>query len=82
MFEVAYSDKFGFVQEEVEGILAHHKFQTSIDDIAKWYDSYAAGNDVQLYNPWSIINICKSKELTSYWVETGMFCFIHEFLFY
>jgi hypothetical protein len=80
MFESRYADKFGFVEDEVKIVLSYHEIRTSVMDIANWYDSYTAGKDVKLYNPWSIISICDLKELKSYWVATGSTSSIKELL--
>ena len=78
MFKQRYADKFGFIEEEVCAMLSIHPIAASFENITQWYNSYSAGRDVSLYNPWSIISICDSNSLESYWVETGIF-FIFKF---
>jgi hypothetical protein len=73
MFEDRYADKFGFTSGEVEKLLAYHKITQSIDEVARWYDSYSAGQIFEIYNPWSIICFCADKQLKLYWIETGYF---------
>ncbi len=37
----------------------------------KWYDGYKIGNTEGIYNPWSILNYLKNRELIPYWVNTS-----------
>ena len=37
----------------------------------KWYDGYIIGHTEGIYNPWSILNYLKNKELKPYWVNTS-----------
>ena len=37
----------------------------------KWYDGYRIGHKVDIYNPWSILNYVKKRELMPYWVNTS-----------
>lgn len=38
-----------------------------LDEIKEWYNGYQFGNN-EIYNPWSIINFLKNKELKAYWI--------------
>ncbi|KAJ3198738.1 hypothetical protein HK099_003474, partial [Clydaea vesicula] len=71
MFSDRFSSHFGFCEEEVEKLLQYHPIPQTFNEIKQWYNSYHAGNNISLYNPWSIINICDEKILKSYWLETG-----------
>ena len=67
-----FSDKFGFIQEEVEAIMLEQQVPISIDSIKYWYNGYRAGEKTLIYNPWSILN-CANKhgKLMTYWVNTS-----------
>ena len=84
MFKERYKDKFGFTQAETSAITAYLHVTHSVDDIKGWYNSYSAGSDVSLYNPWSIVSLCDQKLLNSYWVETGtpLIYFLYYFRFF
>ena len=41
------------------------------EEIKKWYDGYRIGEVEGIYNPWSILNYLKRKELVPYWVNTS-----------
>ena len=40
------------------------------DEVREMYDGYHMG-EVEIYNPWSIINYADNKELIPYWVNTS-----------
>lgn len=66
-----YSDKFGFLESEVEELLTYYGLDYKIDEVKSWYNGYMFGNKTVIYNPWSIINFAKDKNLQPYWVNTS-----------
>ena len=60
---------FGLSEEEVENSLKYFELEYEIEEVKKWYDGYKFGNS-EVYNPWSIINYLRTKELQAYWVNT------------
>ncbi|KAJ3215117.1 hypothetical protein HK099_006512 [Clydaea vesicula] len=71
MFSDRFSNHFGFREEETQTLLQYHPIPPAFNEIKQWYNSFHAGNNISLYNPWSIVNICEKKTLKSYSVETG-----------
>jgi hypothetical protein len=65
-----YSDKFGLLQEEVDQLLKDYKLQQNAIEVKDWYNGYTSGN-FTVYNPWSIINFAKQRELSTYWTYTS-----------
>ncbi|CAG8474948.1 11714_t:CDS:2 [Cetraspora pellucida] len=65
-----YADKFGFTPDEVELLLPMRK-DLKTNDVQKWYDGYISGENVHLYNPWSIVCFLSRGTLNTYWVDTG-----------
>ena len=61
---------FGLSEEEVEEALKYFEMTYEIEEVKKWYDGYKFGNS-EVYNPWSIINYLRTKELQAYWVNTS-----------
>ena len=61
---------FGLSEEEVEEALKYFELEYEIEEVKKWYDGYKFGNS-EVYNPWSIINYLRTKELQAYWVNTS-----------
>lgn len=50
-----YEEHFGFIEEEVEQMLQYYHRESKMDVVKQWYDGYLFG-DVEVYNPWSVIN--------------------------
>lgn len=50
-----FSEYFGFTQKEVEEMFVVYGLEGKMDEVKQWYNGYCFG-DVQVYNPWSIIN--------------------------
>ncbi|SHH28044.1 AAA family ATPase, partial [Tepidibacter thalassicus] len=67
-----YSDKFGFLESEVEEILKQYNIESEMDEVRKWYNGYIFGENV-IYNPWSILNYVDNYEkgFRPYWVNTS-----------
>ncbi len=41
------------------------------EEIKKWYDGYKIGDYEGIYNPWSVLQYMKNKNLQQYWVNTS-----------
>ena len=65
-----YTDIYGLTEEEVEKSLKDYGIEAEISNVKDWYDGYRFG-DSEVYNPWSIINFLRFKELRAYWVDTS-----------
>ena len=65
-----YTDSYGLTEEEVEKSLNDYGIGQEISKVKDWYDGYRFG-DSGVYNPWSIINFLRFKELRAYWVDTS-----------
>ena len=66
-----FSDDFGITEKEMDKIIDDFEIQDQKEEIKKWYDGYKIGNTEGIYNPWSILNYLKNKELIPYWVNTS-----------
>ena len=66
-----FSDDFGITEEEMDKVIKDFEIQDKKEEIKKWYDGYKMGNTEGIYNPWSILNYLKNKELIPYWVNTS-----------
>ncbi len=64
-----YAQYFGFTEQETQDILEYYNLSLN-DDVKQMYDGYQIGGR-DIYNPWSILNYCKSRELRPYWVNTS-----------
>jgi hypothetical protein len=74
-----YSQCFGLVEEEVKTMLNYYNIGYEMPDVKSWYNGYSFGKD-EIYNPWSILNFVKNKELKSYWINTSSNFMIRELL--
>ncbi len=67
------SDKFGFLEEEVEELLKQFGLGEKFKEVKMWYNGYQFGLGTTIYNPWSIINYAVQPEmgLRPYWTNTS-----------
>ena len=65
-----YTDSYGLTEEEVEKSLKYYGIEQEISNVKDWYDGYKFW-DSEVYNPWSILNFLRYKELRAYWVDTS-----------
>ena len=68
-----FSDKFGFTEPEVKGILKDFNIKTDYSEIERWYDGYKFGETTKIYNPWSILNfvVSKNERFKTFWTNTS-----------
>ena len=66
-----FSEDFGITSNEIEKVLSDFEISQNLEEIKKWYDGYVIGNTEGIYNPWSILNYLKNRELIPYWVNTS-----------
>ena len=56
---VPYIDKFGFTERDVRDMVQYYELGNEVlDNMKKWYDGYYF-NDIEVYNPWSVLNALK-----------------------
>ena len=70
IFSEKYSEYYGMTEEEVLEGLKYYNLEYEINDVKNWYDGYQFGN-IEVYNPWSIINFLDNKKLKPYWQGTA-----------
>jgi hypothetical protein len=66
-----YETAFGFTEAEVFDSLDEYGLSDMKKDIKSWYDGFTFGNTPDIYNPWSIVNFLKKKELQPYWANSS-----------
>ncbi len=67
IFDKNFSESYGLTESEVLEAVKYYDMEYEMNDIREWYDGYQFGN-VEMYNPWSIINFLKNGELKAYWI--------------
>ena len=65
-----YSEYFGLLENEVIEMLDYFQMKYKTKEVKDWYNGYRFG-DKEIYNPWSIINYIKEKELKAYWANVS-----------
>ncbi len=61
-----YADCFGFTQEEVDAALEEFGLSDQRKNVKQWYDGFLFNKEVNLYNPWSIVNFLKERKIDTY----------------
>lgn len=72
ILEESFGDKFGFLEDEVEELLAKKDLSSQMPIVREWYNGYRIGG-FSLYNPWSITQYLANKKhlLQPYWVNVS-----------
>ena len=71
VFDEAFSDCFGFTEDEVAGLLAYYGHPEKMDEAKAWYDGYLFGGR-EMYNPWSLLNYVQDGfKPMPYWTSTS-----------
>lgn len=63
-----YASYFGFTEDDIKLVCdpAH------LNDLKSWYNGYTFGDNLTIYNPWSILNFLSSEyKLEPYWINTS-----------
>ncbi|SHO80974.1 Conserved protein, with a weak D-galactarate dehydratase/altronate hydrolase domain [hydrothermal vent metagenome] len=71
LLDKEFSDKFGFIKDEVKTLLENYDLLDKYKEVNEWYNGYNIGGTTIL-NPWSILNYVDSKAtLDVYWANTS-----------
>ena len=71
VFDEAFSDCFGFTEDEVRAMLATFGYPEKIGEAKDWYDGYQFGGQ-EIYNPWSLLNyVDDGFKPRPYWTSTS-----------
>ena len=66
-----YMEFFGFTEQEVFAALDRFGMGEQKTAVKQWYDGFTFGTQRDIYNPWSITNFLKEKQLRPYWADTS-----------
>ncbi|MBR4696437.1 MAG: AAA family ATPase, partial [Selenomonadaceae bacterium] len=67
----AYSDIFGFTQEEATSLMEDCGVSDKMSEMKQWYDGYRFGMS-EIYNPWSVIRyIDEGCVFQRYWINVS-----------
>ena len=71
VFDDAFSDCFGFTEDEVGSMLATFGHPEKLPEAKDWYDGYRFGGE-EIYNPWSLLNyVDDGFDARPYWTSTS-----------
>ena len=71
VFTPAFSEYFGFTEDEVADMAAYYGVPEKMTEIKAWYDGYDFGG-TEIYNPWSVLNYFKQNcRAAPYWLDTS-----------
>lgn len=63
-----YAQYFGFLEEEIKQICDEKHMAA----LKSWYNGYRFGDNLTIYNPWSILKFCSNDyKLAPYWINTS-----------
>ncbi|WP_281000526.1 AAA family ATPase [Marinitoga aeolica] len=65
-----FNDKFGLTWKEVEETLRYYGLEYEKEKVIEWYNGYNFGG-LEIYNPYSIINLADEKEIKYYWINSS-----------
>ena len=66
-----YETAFGFTEEEVFVALDAFGMGAQKEKTREWYDGFTFGTHMDIYNPWSIINLLDKRKFDTYWANTS-----------
>ena len=71
VFDTAFSEYFGFTEDEVADMAAYYGVPEKMSEIKSWYDGYDFGG-TEIYNPWSVLYYFSSDcKPGPYWLDTS-----------
>jgi len=81
VFDSGMTDKYGFTESEVKEMLRHYSLpEKDMLILKEWYGGFKFSSDVELFNPWSVINYIASRvevknppdrAAQPYWINTS-----------
>ena len=76
-----YSEYFGLLENEVIEMLEYFDMKYKIEEVREWYNGYIFGES-KVYNPWSIVNYVRKKEIKAYWANVSGNTFLENMIDY
>lgn len=63
-----YAEYFGFTEDNIKLICG----PVHLNDLKEWYNGYTFGDNLTIYNPWSVLNfLSKNYKFSPYWVNAS-----------
>jgi len=71
-----YASYFGLTTAETRTLLEHYDLELN-EEVTNFYDGYLFG-EIEMYNPWSILNYADRRKMKNYWVNVSTNQLIHQ----
>lgn len=68
----------GFTQAEVQELC--RRYQMDFEEGKRWYDGYQFGEELQIYNPRSVVSAMLSRTYDNYWNQTETFEALRDYI--
>ncbi|APT76042.1 ATPase AAA [Marinitoga sp. 1137] len=88
--DTAYSQMFGYTQEELEYYFKEHIEKTAkkfgitkkelLEEMKRYYNGFSFDGEHTVYNPYSILRFFSEKEFQNFWFESGSPSFLYEYI--
>ncbi len=81
-----FADKFGFTEQEVDGLLESAGLARKKAELKEWYDGYRFGNNTEVYCPWDVLmhlsRLQKNPHIAprAYWNNTSGNAVVRSFI--
>lgn len=67
-----YDAVFGFTEEEVFAGMDAQGLGERKDEVKEWYGGFHFGKKKDMYNPWSVLNYMDTRDVKTYWANSGV----------
>lgn len=66
-----YAAAFGFTEEEVSAGMDAQGLGERKEEVKEWYGGFHFGRQKDMYNPWSVLNYMDTRDVKTYWANSG-----------
>lgn len=67
-----YDTIFGFTEEEVFAGMDAQGLSEHKEEVKEWYGGFHFGRQKEMYNPWSVLNYMDTRDVKTYWANSGV----------
>ena len=67
-----YAAVFGFTEEEVFAGMDAQGLGERKEEVKEWYGGFHFGRQKDMYNPWSVLNYMDTRDVKTYWANSGV----------
>lgn len=67
-----YAAVFGFTEAEVFAGMDAQGLSDRKEEVKEWYGGFRFGGQKDMYNPWSVLNYMDTRDVKTYWANSGV----------